>query len=89
MKETPLIVAIEYKQIEMIRFLISSRADVQKPALQHRTPLFFVSDGESTQLLIKAGAQVNYKDDQDVFLLRIILHSIEQHLRDMLKLPEY
>ena len=64
MKETPLIVAIEYRQIEMVKFLINAKADVQKPALQHRTPLFFVSEPESTKLLIEKDADVNIKDDQ-------------------------
>lgn len=35
MKETPLIIALDSGQYEMVQFLINARADVQKPGLQH------------------------------------------------------
>ena len=63
MKETPLVIAIQNNKTEMVDFLIQTHADVSKPALQHKTPLFFVSDEETTELLIKAKADVNARDD--------------------------
>ena len=64
LKETPLVIAIIHKQIEMVKFLIDSHADVKKTALKHKSPLFFVSDVEIVDLLVSSGANVNNPDDQ-------------------------
>ena len=65
MKETPLIFALGTKQLEMVNFLISARADVNQTGLHRKTPLFFVTDTECATLLIKAGADVNFQDDEE------------------------
>lgn len=75
LKETPLTIAIIHRQIEMVKFLIDSHADVQKTALRHRSPLFFVSDVEIVDLLVGAGAGVNNPDDQGL----TPLHNVSQN----------
>lgn len=64
MKETPLIFGLATKQLETVRFLISARADVNQTGLHRKTPLFFVTDTDSAELLIDAGADVNFEDDE-------------------------
>lgn len=63
MKETPLISALETRQVEMVQFLIEVRSDVGRIGLRKRTPLFYTCDPESGELLINAGADVNAKSD--------------------------
>jgi ankyrin repeat protein len=63
LKETPLVIAIKNNKTEMVDFLLQTHADVSKSALKHQTPLFFVSDEAITELLIKANADVNARDD--------------------------
>ncbi|EAY01306.1 ankyrin repeat protein, putative [Trichomonas vaginalis G3] len=65
LKESPLIIAIQNGQTEMVDFLIQSHADVSLPALHNQYPLFFVSDGVTAELLIKAGANVNSTDENN------------------------
>jgi ankyrin repeat protein len=62
-KETPLVIAVKHDQLEMVKFLIDSHADVQKTALGHRNPLFFANVGPVADLLVTAGTGLNHKDD--------------------------
>lgn len=56
--------ALNERQTEMVDFLIQSRADVEKPGLHHRTPIYYTTEADTTELLINAGAAVNAKDDE-------------------------
>jgi ankyrin repeat protein len=62
-KETPLVVAVKYDQLEMVKFLVDSHADVQKTALGHRNPLFFANIGAIADVLVTAGSALNHRDD--------------------------
>lgn len=47
----------------MVKFLLHSRADAQKPGMQHKTPLFYARDAETTTLLLDANAKIDAVDD--------------------------
>jgi ankyrin repeat protein len=82
-RETPLVVAVENNQTEMVRFLIDSHADVQRTALLHRNPLFFATEGAICQMLIEAGTTVNRADDEGTTSLQV---AAEKGLHDVVKL---
>jgi ankyrin repeat protein len=64
MIETPLIFALSENQLEMVEFLIEAHAEIDRVGSHHRTPLFYVSDAPSAAVLIQAGANVNFQDDE-------------------------
>lgn len=60
---TPLIYAIQTGQIDPVRFLIRSGADINKRFQNERTALFYVYEkADVAQILIEAGADVNAID---------------------------
>ena len=64
MRESPLVLALGTSQLEMVKFLISARADVEQTGLQEKSPLFFATYPEAAEVLINAGANVNFENDE-------------------------
>jgi ankyrin repeat protein len=64
LKETPLIFALGANQLEMVQFLIDSRAEINKAGFQRRTPLFYCGDKAAAAIQLAAGASVNFQNDE-------------------------
>lgn len=64
-RETPLIRALQADHHEMIDYLLSMHAELKKPALLHRSPLFFAKSEQAATSMVRAGAVVNYHDDSN------------------------
>jgi ankyrin repeat protein len=64
--ESPLVIAIERNNYEVVNFLISKGANVNREHQQKRTPLNFAAEEEDSRILrrlIEAGAVVNKPDE--------------------------
>jgi cytohesin len=62
MGRRPLHVAVESKQLDLVRFLIESNANVDGTRERGDTPLFWAPNGEIAETLIQAGASLHAKD---------------------------
>ena len=63
--------ALLEKQIDMVDFLIQSRADIEKVGMHHRTPIYYAADEEAAELLINAGSKINIQDDEGLTPLHL------------------
>ena len=73
-KETPLHRACKRNDVELTKMLIDYGADVEAQDISGKTPLFYCKEDSIAELLLRANAKMDVRDEDD----RTALHSVLQ-----------
>lgn len=76
--QTALHVQVDMDHGDIVNLLLMNNASPNVPDKHQRTPLFFAKSAKIAEYLVKAGADINAKDDEGNSILDFIAHEYGQ-----------